>query len=103
MIDINGNEIDPRTKQVIKLNDEGYKPTSEEVAALVSRPAPTPEEIKDQTMLERTFGTQPGPSEPRENPLAEAIKKQVQEQVQKVLSEIDISKMVADAVKDAFK
>lgn len=46
-IDVNGNEIDPATKQVLKAANEGdYIPTNEERNAAMSKPEPTQEEIK---------------------------------------------------------
>ena len=88
-IDANGNEIDPKTKQVIKPKEKEYVPTAEELAGKAKLPveaAPIPAEAKG-----------------KNNPLAEAIKKQVRAQVEKTLKEIDIAGMVKEAIEEAFK
>lgn len=88
LIDSSGNELDPKTKQIIKRNVPDYIPTKEEIEAKINIPAqpvPIPEVVK------------------ANNPLAEIIKKQVQEQVQKTLAEINVAQMVKDAIEEAFK
>lgn len=88
-IDANGNEIDPKNKQLIKSKEVEYVPTPEEVAGQAKLPV---EPVKI-----------PNEAKGKGNPLAEAIRKQVQEQVKKTLAEIDIGKMVKDAIEEAFK
>lgn len=72
-IDANGNEVVPFTKQVIRPMEVPYIPEAKLA-----------------------------PQSP-DNPLAEMIKKQVQEAVKESIKGIDISKMVSEAIKDAFK
>lgn len=87
-IDFNGNEVKPFSKEVIKPNVPDYIPTKEEIEQKINlpkEPVKVPDEVK------------------KKNPLAEAIQKQVQEQVKKTLAEIDIASMVKQAVEEAFK
>lgn len=89
-IDQAGNEIDPKTKQILKFNQPDYVPTREEIEAKINvpaQPAPIPQEIKVQP----------------ENPLANMIQKKVEEAVAASLAKIDIAKMVEDAINKAFK
>lgn len=97
MIDVNGNQIDPKTKQVISQVDVPYVPTKEEIETMVNKP--TAQEID---MVEQATGPIVTKTE-SENPLAAAIKKQVELQVQEAMKKVDISKMIADAVQEAFK
>ena len=92
-IDEFGNQIDPKTKQIIKPKDKEYTPTAEELAgkaALPIEPVPIPKEAKG-----------------KDNPLAKAIKAQVQglvkKQIEEVMKEIDIASIVKDAINEAFK
>lgn len=87
-IDTAGNIINPETKEIIQKNDPGYIPTKEEVEAKINvpvEPIPVPQEVKAL------------------NPLAEAIKKQVQNQIKKTIEEVDIASMVKKAVEEAFR
>lgn len=96
-IDANtGNIINPRTKEVISMPDDGYKPTPEEMKAMFSKTvvaevAPMPVEESGKIY----------PVE--ESPLAAIIKAQVNKAVQEQIKSIDIGKMVADAIKESFK
>lgn len=92
-IDPAGNEIDPKTKKIIKAKEPEYVPTKEEIEAKINAPkdpVPVPPEAKG-----------------KDNPLAAAIKKQVQglvkKQIEEVMKEIDISSIVKDAINEAFK
>lgn len=56
MLDFAGNEIDPRTKQIIKpaIDPNEYKPTAEDIARLVNLPkdpVPIPKEIKSEAVV----------------------------------------------------
>ena|ERR1700745_4081528 len=88
-IDKEGNEIDPKTKQIIKFKDKEYIPTKEEIESKINipaEPAKLPEEVK-------------GP----DNPLAALIRKKVEQAVADSISKIDIGAMVEKAINDAFK
>lgn len=88
-IDENGNEIDPKTKEIIKYKETDYVPSAEELAAKANipvAPAPVPEIAK-------------GPN----NALANMIQKKVEEAVNASLANINIGKMVEDAINNAFK
>lgn len=80
-INTSGDVINPRTKEVVVENKPEYVPTPEEVSKTVA----------------------PAPVITKENPLATAIKAQVQKAVQEQIASIDISKMVSDAIKESFK
>lgn len=88
MIDAAGNEIDPKTKQILKYNTPEYVPTKEEIEAKINlpkEPVKVPEEAK-------------GPN----NALANMIQKKVEEAVAASLAKIDIGAMVEKAINDAF-
>lgn len=78
-MDSSGNIVNPRTKEVIRGADEGsYQPTQEEL-------------------------NQAKPQEVSENPLAQAIKKQVKAAVDDAIRGIDIAGMVKKAIEESFK
>lgn len=81
-INVQGDEINPKTKEVLVPKEKEYVPTPEDLKKTVRPEVPQP--VKD-------------------NPLAEMIKKQVNAAVQEAIKDIDISKMVSDAIKEAFK
>lgn len=85
-INPNGEVIDPRTRQVIKHSVPEYVPTAEDIRVL--------EEKSAQSAVQ-------SPVE-KENPLADMIRTQVQNAVKEAIKDIDISKMVAEAIKGAF-
>lgn len=80
-IDPNGNIIDPKTKQVLIPVEQDYVPPVQ----VEKKPEPVAETPK------------------ANNPLADAIKAQVQKAVQEQIKNIDIAGMVAEAMKEAFK
>jgi hypothetical protein len=98
-IDVNGNEIDPRTKQVIKPADSGYVPSKQEFQAATEKPVKTVEEIQKDKQELKELSTPPVAP----NPLADIIKSKVNEAVLDAMKNIDIGKMVKDAVDNAFK
>lgn len=85
-INVQGDEINPKTKEVLVPKEKEY--------------VPTPEDLKKP---EVRVQVPQGKAGPPENPLAEMIKKQVNAAVQEAIKDIDISKMVSDAIKEAFK
>ncbi len=90
LIDASGNELDPKTKQIIKYNKPEYVPSKEEVERIINlpkEPVAIPAEVKS----------------PDSNPLANMIQKKVEEAVAASLAKIDIGKMVEDAINKAFK
>lgn len=114
-IDADGNEVEPFTRNVIKKNEDNipYVPTREEMEAAAARTGGdkklTDEELAAIKAAESvpqspraSLGIQPAPAGTG-NPLADMIKAQVQKALQETMKEIDIGKMVEDAVKDAFK
>lgn len=92
-INPDGDEVVPFTKRVKKKKEAEYTPTPEEIAGqavLPVDPVPVPAEAKG-----------------KDNPLAAAIKAQVQgvvkKQIESVMKEIDIAGMVKEAIEEAFK
>ena len=79
-IDKDGNVVRPFTKEIIKQAEVAY--------------VPTPEELKTPAVQEQATTV---------NPLAAMIKEQVNKAVMESIKTIDISKLVAEAIKDAFK
>lgn len=113
-----GDVIDPKTGDLIEKNDPGYMPTKQELEsamATAGRPSTpmTPEEIEATAKALRSGKPIPSappapvsvpPSPPSSgNPLAGVIKKQVQDAVAEAMKEIDIAKMVKEAIQEAFK
>lgn len=87
-VDVNGNEVKPFTKEIVKKKDQGYAPTAEELAGLAARPPQ--EAIK-----------------PGESALGGLIATKVEEQIGKAIvdaiGKLDIGKMVSDALEKAIK
>lgn len=98
MIDPRGNIINPRTKQIIKAVEQEYQPTPEEMAAMFSK---EPAGVQTVPPLGELEADHQIPK--RDNPLAAAIKAQVQKAVQEQIKKVDIAGMVEEAMKDAFK
>ena len=96
-INPNGEVIDPRTKQVIKHSAPDYVPTAEDFRRLEEKSA------RSENLSSPSVDKSPEPSQSESSPIAQAVKKQVQAAVAEAMKEIDISKMVAEAVKEAFK
>lgn len=90
-IDADGNEVRPFTKQVIQEKPQEYTPSPEELKTIT--------ESAKKPVEEKTISTGTDDS----NPLAGIIKAQVQQAVKDSLKNLDISKMVAESIKDAFK
>lgn len=90
-IDINGNEIDPKTKKIIKPNEPPYVPTQDEI------------EGKKKLQEKSEAGEASPKPQSSPNGLAEMIKKMVNEAVVDSLKNIDIKSMVQEAIQEAFK
>lgn len=86
----NGDIIDPKTKQVIEKKEEPYAPTSEELAKAGAKKVEPGQEPSPQT-----------PSGP--SPLKDLIQREVNKAIVEAIKEVDISQMVSEAIKQAFK
>lgn len=84
-IDKDGNTVVPFTKKVIEAVEQPYVPTKEEIENMAKKGSVTQEQAK------------------LDNPLADMIKNEVQKAILESVKSIDISAMVKEAVKDAFK
>lgn len=84
-IDLNGNEYDPITKELVSKAEPDYVPP---VNVQPSQP-----QIEKNTEIKE---------EQKNSPLAEMIKKQVNEAVLNALKDINIQALVQKAIEDAF-
>lgn len=87
-MDANGNLYDPKTKELIRANkDEPIGPPPDYIPhSKAERPVDAPPEIKA-----------------KDNPIADMIKKQVQQAVLESIKEIDLKSIINQAIKDALK
>lgn len=83
-IDAGGNIVKPFTHEVISVAEPD--PIQE---------VPQPKEEKPTQKSDKKAKT--------DNPLAEIIRKQVQDAVKNAMKDIDISKMVSESISEAFK
>lgn len=108
-IDINGREIDPKTNQVVGFVDDQYTPSQMDIKSASEKKPPTEEEIlKAKNEIKEGIVIPPVPIEPiadskSQNSLADLISKKVSEAVDKAIGNINIEKMVEDAISKSFK
>ncbi len=104
-VDSYGNEVKPFTREVILPAEVPYIPSPKELTSASSKAPPTAAELKQAReeiksgKIEIPLVTTPSTN----NPLAEMISKKVNEAVENALKNIDIGKMVEEAINKAFK
>ena len=102
-IDINGNTIDPDTKQVILPAETDYKVSPQDLQAAAAKKPPTEDELRAAREDIKQGKVETAPVRASGNPLGDMIKNEINKAIADAIKEMDISKMVSEAIKDAFK
>lgn len=114
-IDVNGNEINPETKEIIVAEEKPFTPSPELLASASAKKAPTQEELNQarqeiregkievETPKLQTVDNSPSTENPFIGIMKEVMKTQMKEQMIEAMKQIDTKELMKETLSEVFK